>query len=96
MKDLVRGTINTGGKVQDLYTAYEWFKETPGVKIMEIKDIQKLEKLQNISINYIFEDRFIGEMQFRFNKPENYESSHFIYEMFRSNMKLEILSSLDK
>ena len=45
VKDLIRGTINTGGNVGDLYAAYEWFKETPGVKIIDIKDIDKLEKL---------------------------------------------------
>lgn len=39
VKDLVRGCINTGGNVSDLYTAYEWFKSTPGVKIMEVKDV---------------------------------------------------------
>jgi hypothetical protein len=96
VKDIVRGTINTNGSIKDLYAAYNHFKSTPGVEIIDIKDVGKLEKLQHISVNFIFEDRFIGEMQFRYEKPEDYEASHLIYEVFRSNMKLEILSSLSK
>ena len=62
IKDLIRGTINTGGNIDEMYTTYEWFKRIEGVEIIDIKDIEKLDKLQNISVNYIYQDRFIGEM----------------------------------
>jgi len=68
VKDIVRGTVNTGGSIKDLYSAYEHFKKTPGVEIIDIKDIEKLDKLQHISVNYIYEDRFIGEMFFRYEE----------------------------
>ena len=36
-------------------------------------------------------------MQLRFgNKPENYDANHFVYEIARSEMTLEILQSLHK
>ena len=91
VKDLIRGTINTGGDIDQLYNAYLWFKSLDDIEIIDIKDIQKLDTLQNITVNYIYQDRFIGEMQFRYNKPDNFNSIHFIYEIFRSKMKIEIL-----
>ena len=45
VKDIVRGTVNTGGSINDLYSAYEHFKSTPGVEIIDIKDVEKLNKL---------------------------------------------------
>ena len=81
MKDLIRGTITTD--ITDLHDAYIHFKNTPGVKIIDMKE--KLEKLQNITVNFFFEDKIIGEMQFRFmDFPSNYHSNHFLYEIERS------------
>ena len=61
MKDLVRGTIYTD--LHNFIPAYRFFKETPGVKIIGIK--QKLEtSLNNLTVNFTFKERFIGEMQF--------------------------------
>jgi len=42
--------------------AYKFFKNTPGVEIFAIKN--KIKKLGNITVNFIYEERFIGEMQF--------------------------------
>ena len=64
---------------------------------MEIKSLDKLEELQHVMLLFVFEERFLGEMQFRFSKhPENYSANHFIYEISRSNAKLEILQALHK
>ena len=95
VKDLVRGTVVTGN-INDLYAAYECFKKIEGVEIVDIKNIDKLDQLQNITVNYVFEERFIGEMQFRYDKPMNYDANHFIYELYRSTMKIEMLQSLNK
>ena len=93
MKDLIRGTITAD--IGELYDAYEHFKCMPSVKIINLK--QKIETLQNITVNFIFEDRIIGEMQFRFtDHPYNYHSNHFLYELHRSKEKIEILESLSK
>ena len=48
-------------------------------------------------MNFVFEEKFIGEMQFRFNDyPANYHANHFLYEVHRSKEKIEILESLNK
>ena len=60
MKDLVRGTIYT--KLDCFMDAYKFFKNTPDVEIIGIKE--KLEDLGNITVNFIFKEQFIGEMQF--------------------------------
>jgi len=58
VKDLIRGTITTN--INEMHEAYLYFKETPGVKVFAIKE--KLDKLQNITVNFIFMDKIIGEM----------------------------------
>jgi hypothetical protein len=95
IKDLVRGTIVAD--VTQLWESYEHFKTLEGVEIIEIKSLKKVEMLQNITILFVYQHRFIGEMQIRFGqKPSNYEANHFIYEIARSEMTLEILQSLHK
>ena len=42
--------------------AYKHFRSTPGIEIIAVKDVEKLKVLQNITVNFIFENRFIGEM----------------------------------
>ena len=94
VKDIVRGTI-TVTSVDELSLAYQHFNQTPGVVIVSLEE--KLKKLQNITVNFVFEDKFIGEMQFRFNDyPANYNANHFLYEIHRSKEKIEILESLNK
>ena len=67
------------------------------MEVIEIKSLKKVEKLQNITVLFVYQQRFIGEMQFRFgDKPANYEANHFVYEIARSEMTLEILQSLHK
>ena len=61
IKDLIRGTIVVD-KMENLKDGYDHFRKTPGVEIIEVKDVDKLLKLQNITVNFIFESRFIGEM----------------------------------
>ena len=58
MKDLVRGTIYSN--LENMTEAYKLFKNTPGVEIIEIKN--KIKKLGNITVNFIYEEKFIGEM----------------------------------
>ena len=58
MKDLVRGTIYC--RLDTVIHAYKFFKQTPGVEIIGIKE--KISLLNNITVNFIYEKRFIGEM----------------------------------
>ena len=71
VKDLIRGTIVA--ELPMLFVSYQHFKSMPGVKILEIKSLKKIEQLQNITVIFEYKQTFIGEMQFRFgNKPANY------------------------
>ena len=97
MKDLVRGTIYSD--LQDLIKAYKFFKQTPGVEIIDIKE--KIKTLSNITVNFIYENKFIGEMQFQYEKQtdeylKKYHANHFIYELARASEKIEMLSAINK
>ena len=60
VKDLIRGTITAD--TDKVWKSYLHFKSTPGITIVEIKDLKKIESLQNITVLFEFEQRFIGEM----------------------------------
>ena len=66
MKDLVRATMYT--RLEHVIEAYKFFKDTPNVKIIAIKEKMKL--LGNITVNFIYKDRFIGEMQFQYAEQD--------------------------
>ena len=80
-----------------MQSAYEHFCKTPGVKIVEIKSLSKMKELSNCTVLFIFENMFIGEMQMKFkaNRPW-YDANHFLYEITRSQMKIELLQTINK
>ena len=41
VRDLIRGTIVAD--VSEVWTAYQHFKETPGIRVIEIKSLEKIE-----------------------------------------------------
>ena len=54
-----------------------------------------MKDLSNVTVLFVFEEQFIGEMQFRFKTRDLwYEANHFLYEIHRSKMKIEVLQSL--
>ena len=92
VKDLVRGTIETEN-VDEIWEAYHHLKEMKEIEIISIKN--NLKKLKNLNISYIYDEAFIGEMQFRFGDlPENYHGNHFVYAVERSMQKIELLETL--
>ena len=58
LKDLVRGTIYSD--LQHVIEAYELFKKLPGIKVVAVKE--KTKELNNITVNFVYDKRFIGEM----------------------------------
>ena len=60
MKDLVRGTIYC--ELENVIDAYKFFKDTPDVDIIDIKE--NLDLLSNITVNFIYKKMYTGEMQF--------------------------------
>jgi len=59
--------------------------------VLTIKD--KLDSdLMNITITFAFDEKMIGEIQFRFGKiPPQYYANHYLYELERSNNYLEFM-----
>jgi len=60
VKDLIRGTVITD--LKDIDNAYEYFKKLEGVRVIEVKDLAKMHLLQNVTVLFVFEERFVGEM----------------------------------
>jgi len=56
---LIRGTIIVNG-LEDLKEAYEHLTKVPGLEMVDIKD--KLQTLENITVNFIYNDEYVGEM----------------------------------
>lgn len=97
MKDLVRGTIYSD--LHRVIDAYIFFKDTPGVEVVGIK--QKIALLNNITVNFVYGRRFIGEIQFHYldqteRQKRKYHGNHFIYELERAQEVVEIISALNK
>ena len=59
VKDLVRGTI-TVNEINQLKDAYQHFSLTPDIEIVNIKE--KLDGLENITVNFVYANQFVGEM----------------------------------
>ena len=79
--------------------AFKLFKNLPGIEIIGIK--QKIQELNNITVNFVYDQRYIGEMQFQYEKQteaqkQKYYANHFIYELERAQETIEILSALNK
>ena len=60
-----------------------------------------MDTLSNITVNFVYESTFIGEIQFLYKEEtEEYKSkyyaNHFIYEFFRAQEKIEILAAINK
>jgi len=52
-------------------------------KIIKIKNNLSAD-LQNIKLNFLYDDQIIGEIQMRVgSKPINYHANHFMYELER-------------
>ena len=64
VRDLIRGTIVAD--VSNVWEAYQHFKEMPGVRVVEIKSLEKIEFFQHIMFIFVFQERFVGEIQLRF------------------------------
>jgi len=76
--DLVQGQIETD--VNGLKEAYEHFKSSDKIQIVKVKE--QLWDFQKVTVNYIFDKAFIGEMDFRYQRwtPE-YHAKMFLNEI---------------
>ena len=86
--DLVQGQIETD--VDGLKEAYEHFKSSDKIQIVKVKE--QLWNFQKVTVNYIFDKAFIGEMDFRYQRwtPE-YHAKMFLNEINQAKYPIEVL-----
>ena len=56
--------------------------------------------LNNITVNFIYQGRFIGEMQFQYQEQteeqkKKYHANHFLYGLERAREKIEMLAAMN-
>ena len=84
MTDMIRASINVS-ELEQIIQAYQILDEMKSINVVRIKN-KITSDLQNVSINFIFNNSIIGEIQIRFgNKSPNYYTNHFLYELFRAD-----------
>ena len=88
VRDLVQGSVEAG--VESLRAAYEHFKTMKTIKIVGVK--QDLYTFQKVTVYYVFDEAFVGEMDFRFKRwTPVYHAKMFINEIERATQTIEVL-----
>ena len=85
---MIRASIFVNNE-KDLVQAYEHFTRMHRVVIVRLKN--KLNTtLGNVSLNFIFNQCIIGELQICYGKkPVFYQANHFLYELARAGTVLQ-------
>ena len=79
---MIRASISVRNQ-EDMRMAYELLVEMEDVNIVRLKN-KMCTNLRNITLNFIYQDMIVGEIQIRYgDMPINYSSNHFIYELTR-------------
>ena len=60
VQDLIKSTIVVD--LKDMWEAYAHFKTLKGIRIIQIKDLETVIDLQNVTVLFVFDERFIGEI----------------------------------
>ena len=70
--------------IKELYEVYNIISQVPGIEIIRIRDYLD-ESVENITLNFIYVNAIIGEIQLRYQeKPCYYYSNNFINELIDS------------
>ena len=84
MTDMIRATL-TVKLAEHLQQCYSDLEKMSELNIVKIKN-ELCTDLQNITINFIYSDMIVGEIQLRYrSKPVNYYGNHFLYQLIRSD-----------
>ena len=82
MSDLIRSTLNVNS-LEEMTKAFEMINTMEELNVIRIKS-KLTTDLQNVTLNVIYMDMIIGEIQIRFGpKPANFYAKHFLYELTR-------------
>lgn len=80
--DMVRATLNVKSATE-METAYGVLSQMKGLQIVRV-DNRITDPIQNVTLNVIYYDMIIGEIQLRFGLlPVNYYGNHFLRELLR-------------
>ena len=84
MSDMVRATLSLKNEnPEEMIKVFEELNNIDNLKIIRIKN-KLTEDLQNVTLNFIYNDMIVGEIQIRFgSKPANFHAAHFLYELIR-------------
>lgn len=66
MQSMLQATI-TVDTVEELWGAYQWFAKQDQFKVLKVKDGLN-EDWRTISATFVFDDKMIGEIAFRYGK----------------------------
>jgi len=78
ISDMIRGMIVVKHP-EDLPKVYKILQTLANVTIIRIKNKLNFD-LQNVTLNYIYGDQIIGEIQIRCgSRPVNFYANHFYY-----------------
>ena len=92
LKDLMKGCIET--EIVELQDAYRHFKNTPEIEITRIKE--ELRDFQKVTVNYIYDERFEGEMEFRCRPfSPNYYAIEFLSQIEEARATIEVIQVLN-
>ena len=96
MTDILRARI-TAKDCQELRDLVLIFENIPGVKIIKYKPKfhgVEMSDLRNVTINFIWSNSFICELQVRLGDPPVLEKeNHFLYEIERVQTPLQLLDA---
>lgn len=88
----MRGSIETD--ITELMDAYKHFKATPGISMTHIND--ELREFQKVTVNYLYNDTFYGEMEFRCREfSPTYYAIEFMSNVEEARRPIEVLQVLN-
>lgn len=80
--------------ITEITDAYKHFKATPGVHVVGIKD--ELREFQKVTANYIYDESFVGEMEFRCREfSPGYYAIEFLSNIEEARRPIEVLQVLN-
>jgi hypothetical protein len=92
VKDLMKGSIEAD--ITELSDAYKHFKATPGIETTHIND--ELREFQKVTVNYLYNDTFYGEMEFRCREfSPTYYAIEFMSNIEEARRPIEVLQVLN-
>lgn len=93
LRDMIALTLCCN--IEEMWDAYDHFRRIPKIRVVEIDE--KLETLNMIEATFIYNECFIGTMQFRYKQyPMHWRAEFFLLDLERNRSKIAINDTLNK